>query len=116
MLAGIRDVGEEVCKAYAEKLDNYTGPILLTEEEIQEQIKDIPHQVDMEEQSGKYNLNYRKHKNIIQPTNQPNINQLQDKAEIDFMVEQVSMFAKEIRSKITDWETDLGDGSVGGTK
>ena len=32
------------------------------------------------------------------------------------MVEQVSMFAKETRSKITDWETDLGDGSVGGTK
>jgi len=83
MLAEIRDGGEEVCKAYAEKLDNYTGTILLTEEEIEEQVKDIPDQ---------------------------------DKADIDFMVEQVSMFAKETRSKITDWETDLGDGSVGGTK
>ena len=28
MLAEIRDGGEEVCKAYAEKLDKYTGPIL----------------------------------------------------------------------------------------
>ena len=48
MLAEIRDGGEEVCKAYAEKLDNYTGPILLTEEEIEEQIKDIPDQVAVE--------------------------------------------------------------------
>ena len=55
MLAGIRDVGEEVCKAYAEKLDNYTGPILLTEEEIEEQIKDIPDQVavEVEEETAK---------------------------------------------------------------
>ena len=48
MLAEIRDGGEEVCKAYAEKLDNYTGPILLTEKEIEEQIKDIPDQVAVE--------------------------------------------------------------------
>ena len=52
MLAEIRDGGEEVCKAYAEKLDNYTGTILLTEEEIQEQIKDIPDQVAVEVGSG----------------------------------------------------------------
>ena len=52
MLAEIRDGGEEVCKAYAEKLDNYTGPILLTEEEIQEQIKDIPDQVAVELECG----------------------------------------------------------------
>ena len=45
MLGEIRDGGEEVCKGYAEKLDNYTGPILLTEEDIEEQIKDIPDQV-----------------------------------------------------------------------
>ena len=48
MLGEIRDGGEEVCKAYAEKLDNYTGPILLTEKEIEEQIKDIPDQVAVE--------------------------------------------------------------------
>ena len=53
MLGEIRDGGEEVCKAYAEKLDNYTGPILLTEEEIQEQIKDIPDQVAVEEKNRK---------------------------------------------------------------
>ena len=41
---------------------------------------------------------------------------MQDKADIDFLVEQVSMFAKTTRDKITDWEVDLGDGSVGGTK
>ena len=60
MLAEIRDGGEEVCKAYAEKLDNYTGPILLTEEEIEEQIKDIPDQVAVEVGRGKY-------KDLIQP-------------------------------------------------
>ena len=52
MLGEIRDGGEEVCKAFAEKLDNYTGPILLTEEEIQEQIKDIPDQVAVEVERG----------------------------------------------------------------
>ena len=47
MLAEIRDGGEEVCKAYAAKLDNYSGPILLAEEDIEEQIKDIPDQVKL---------------------------------------------------------------------
>jgi len=83
MLAEIREGGEEACKGFAQKLDNYTGPILLTEEDIEEQTKDIAEQ---------------------------------DKADIDFLVEQVSMFAKTTRDKITDWEVDLGDGSVGGTK
>ena len=32
----------QVCKGYAEKLDKYTGNIVLTEEEIEEQINLIP--------------------------------------------------------------------------
>ena len=42
MLQEIRDGGEDVCRKYAEKLDNYTGNIVLTEEEIEEQIQTIP--------------------------------------------------------------------------
>jgi len=45
MLAEIREGGEEACKGFAKKLDNYTGPILLTEEDIEEQTKDIAEQV-----------------------------------------------------------------------
>lgn len=83
MLGEIRDGGEDVCKAYAEKLDNYTGPIVLSETDVEEQTKDIPDQ---------------------------------DKADIDFLVKQVTMFANETRSKISDWEMDIGNGSVAGTK
>jgi len=83
MLAEIREGGEEVCKSYAEKLDNYTGPVVLSDEDIEEQTKDIPEQ---------------------------------NKTDIDFLVDQVSKFALETRSKISDWEMDLGSGSVGGTK
>ena len=42
MLQEIREGGEDVCRKYAEKLDNYTGNIVLTEEEIEEQIQTIP--------------------------------------------------------------------------
>lgn len=42
MLAEIRRGGEEVCKNYAKTLDGYTGNIVLTTEEIEEQITLIP--------------------------------------------------------------------------
>lgn len=42
MLTEIRLGGEEVCKNYAQKLDGYTGNIVLTQEEIDEQISLIP--------------------------------------------------------------------------
>ena len=45
MLAEIREGGEEVCRSYAERLDNYTGPVVLSDEDIEEQTKDIPQQV-----------------------------------------------------------------------
>ena len=42
MIQEIREGGEDVCRRYAEKLDNYKGSIVLTEEEINEQIQSIP--------------------------------------------------------------------------
>ena len=42
MIQEIREGGEDVCRRYAEKLDNYKGSIVLTEEEITEQIQSIP--------------------------------------------------------------------------
>ena len=98
MLTEIREGGEEACKGFAKKLDNYSGPILLTDEDIEEQTKDIADQVTALKDIAYYRFT------------------IQDKADIDFLVEQVSMFAKVTRDKITDWEVDLGDGSVGGTK
>ena len=47
MLAEIRDGGEEVARSYAEKLDRYTGNIVLTDQEIQEAVDMIPEQVRM---------------------------------------------------------------------
>ena len=41
---------------------------------------------------------------------------LQDKASIDFSVEQVVRFAAETRAKNEDWEVELGHGSTAGTK
>ena len=41
---------------------------------------------------------------------------LQDKASIDFSVEQVVKFAAETRAKNKDWEVELGHGSTAGTK
>ena len=40
----------------------------------------------------------------------------QDRASIDFSVEQVVKFATETRAKSSDWEVDLGNGSTAGTK
>ena len=45
MLAEIRDGGEEVARSYAEKLDRYTGNIVLSDQEIQEAVDMIPEQV-----------------------------------------------------------------------
>jgi len=42
MLTEIRKRGETACIEYASKLDKYTGSILLSEEEIEEQIKKVP--------------------------------------------------------------------------
>jgi len=42
MIQEIREGGEKVCLDYAEKLDKYTGNIVLSEEEIEEQIQLIP--------------------------------------------------------------------------
>ena len=42
MLREIKEGGEEVARSYAEKLDNYTGSVVLSEEEIQEQIQELP--------------------------------------------------------------------------
>ena len=98
MLGEIREGGEDVCKAYAEKLDNYTGPIVLSETDVEEQTKDIPDQVGRLLEDIFYILSS------------------QDKADIDFLVNQVTMFASETRNKISDWEMDLGNGSVAGTK
>ena len=47
MLAEIRDGGEEVARSYAEKLDRYTGNIVLSDQEIQEAVDMIPEQVRM---------------------------------------------------------------------
>ena len=45
MLAEIREGGEEVARSYAERLDRYTGNIVLSEQEIQEAVDMIPEQV-----------------------------------------------------------------------
>lgn len=45
MLAEIRDGGEEVARSYAEKLDRYTGNIVLSDQEIQEAVDMIPEEV-----------------------------------------------------------------------
>ena len=42
MLREIKEGGEEVARSYAEMLDNYTGSVVLSEEEIQEQIQELP--------------------------------------------------------------------------
>ena len=47
MLTEIRDGGEEVARSYAEKLDRYTGNIVLSDLEIQEAVDMIPEQVRM---------------------------------------------------------------------
>ena len=39
-------ISSQVCKNYAKKLDGYTGNILLTNEEIEEQINLIPDKVN----------------------------------------------------------------------
>ena len=98
MLAEIRDGGEEVARSYAEKLDRYTGNIVLTDQEIQEAVDMIPEQV----------------RNIGIMMTYHHV--LQDRASIDFSVEQVVKFAKETRAKSSDWEVDLGNGSTAGTK
>ena len=100
MLAEIRDGGEEVARSYAEKLDRYTGNIVLSDQEIQEAVDMIPEQVRMLR-----NI-------IIMKT----WDVLQDRASIDFSVDQVVKFAKETRAKSSDWEVDLGNGSTAGTK
>ena len=100
MLAEIRDGGEEVARSYAEKLDRYTGNIVLTDQEIQEAVDMIPEQV-------------RRLSNIIV---MKTLDVLQDRASIDFSVDQVVKFAKETRAKSSDWEVDLGNGSTAGTK
>ena len=100
MLAEIRDGGEEVARSYAEKLDRYTGNIVLTDQEIQEAVDMIPEQV-------------RRLSNIIV---MKTLDVLQDRASIDFSVDQVVKFATETRVKSSDWEVDLGNGSTAGTK
>ena len=100
MLAEIRDGGEEVARSYAEKLDRYTGNIVLTDQEIQEAVDMIPEQVRML-------------RNIIV---MKTWDVLQDRASIDFSVDQVVKFATETRAKSSDWEVDLGNGSTAGTK
>ena len=45
MLADIRKRGEEACLEYAEKLDKFTGSAVVTNEEIEEQTKDLSDQV-----------------------------------------------------------------------
>ena len=47
MLREIRDGGEDVARSYAEKLDKYTGNIVLSDQEIQEAVDMIPEQVRM---------------------------------------------------------------------
>ena len=42
MLAQIERNGERAVREYAAKLDGWTGPILLTEEEIEERVRTIP--------------------------------------------------------------------------
>ena len=101
MLAEIRDGGEEVARSYAEKLDRYTGNIVLSDQEIQEAVDMIPEQVRMIRNIG-----------IMMTYDHV----LQDRASIDFSVEQVVKFAKETRAKSSDWEVDLGNGSTAGTK
>ena len=98
MLAEIRDGGEEVARSFAEKLDRYTGNIVLSDQEIQEAVDMIPEQVRMIRIMMTYH------------------HVLQDRASIDFSVEQVVKFAKETRAKSSDWEVDLGNGSTAGTK
>ena len=98
MLDEIRDGGEEVARCYAEKLDRYTGNIVLSDQEIQEAVDMIPEQV----------------RNIGIMMTYHHV--LQDRASIDFSVEQVVKFAKETRAKSSDWEVDLGNGSTAGTK
>jgi len=44
MLTEIRNKGESACIEYASKLDKYTGSVLLSEEEIEDQIKKVPAQ------------------------------------------------------------------------
>jgi len=84
MLADIRKRGEEACLEYAEKLDKFTGSVVVTNEEIEEQTKDLSDQV---------------------------------KQDIEFMVHQVSSFARATRSHLHDWETELGvSGAVGGVR
>ena len=100
MLAEIRDGGEEVARSYAEKLDRYTGNIVLSDQEIQEAVDMIPEQVR------------RLRNSIVMKT----WHVLQDRASIDFSVDQVVKFAKETRAKSSDWEVDLGNGSTAGTK
>ena len=100
MLAEIRDGGEEVARSYAEKLDRYTGNIVLSDQEIQEAVDMISEQVWMLR-----NI-------IIMKT----WDVLQDRASIDFSVDQVVKFARDTRAKSSDWEVDLGNGSTAGTK
>ena len=100
MLTEIRDGGEEVARSYAEKLDRYTGNIVLSDQEIQEAVDMIPEQV-------------RILRNIII---MKTLQVFQDGASIDFSVDQVVKFAKETRAKSSDWEVDLGNGSTAGTK
>ena len=101
MLAEIRDGGEEVARSYAEKLDRYKGNIVLSEQEIQEAVDMIPEQVRMPR-----NIDIMKTCHHV----------FQDRASIDFSVEQVVKFATVTRAKSSDWEVDLGNGSTAGTK
>ena len=45
MLANINKNGEQAVRDYAEKLDSWTGGILLTDSEIDEIISDVPQNV-----------------------------------------------------------------------
>ena len=42
MLAKVRAGGELACREYAASLDNYTGPVVVTWEEVEQQTRDIP--------------------------------------------------------------------------
>src|SRR5438105_3711185 len=45
MLAQIERNGERAVREYAEKLDGWTGPILLSEEEVEDRVRTIPSSV-----------------------------------------------------------------------
>ena len=100
MLGEIRGGGEEAARGYAETLDHYTGDILLSDHQIQELMDMVPDKV------------HTYHNPTIAYTPRPP----QDKASIDFSVEQVVRFAAETRAKNQDWEVELGHGSTAGTK